>query len=299
MTPVPWDTTASIFVLLTTLTMTACCSPMTELQDILKHWADVSWVQSTDSTNGQLLQLARQPWRKQDWPRLLGADRQSQGRGRAGRPWLNETGQTLMFSCGFLVDQTPRELVGLAPALGLVTCQTLREFAQTHQAQDTQRLTMKWPNDLMLDDGKLAGILVESRIRGSRTLIVIGMGLNLTHGQHVGQQLNRTVGDWNSFVPGFTQHADLVATVAQSWQKTVQVFDSSHLRDLVHSHRNLDYLFGKAVNIIQNDQILMSGTACGWSDDGRLSIRSDQSDAVMHHITVGDISVRPSMGLSS
>lgn len=255
----------------------------------LSNWAEVQWVKSTDSTNARLMQAGDGPWLVTEWPRLLGADRQTQGRGRAGRPWLNEPKQTLMFSCAFLLERAPRDLNGLAPALGLVTCSKLRALAP----QASSRLTMKWPNDIMLDNGKLAGILVESRVRGNRSLVVVGMGLNLTHGREVATVLQRDVSDWKSIAPSGLCESTLVTTVAQTWRETIEHFDPEYLANLIARLDTLDYLRDKPVNILHEDRILMTGTACGFAADARMQIRTP--DSLIHNITVGDVSVRPSV----
>jgi BirA family biotin operon repressor/biotin-[acetyl-CoA-carboxylase] ligase len=191
-----------------------------------------------------------------------------------------------MFSCGFLPQIPARHLAGLAPAFGIAACDALRQLA----GQAGQRLQMKWPNDLMIDDAKLAGILVESRIRGHQLFIVAGIGLNLENGAQFRSELNREVTDWASLKSEQNARIDIAATIAQSWLDCMNNYNPDKLQGLIKRLESFDYLHGKSVNAVQDHQILMSGTACGMGPDASLQIRL--SDGSMRSVTVGDVSVR-------
>src|SRR5919204_3684549 len=102
---------------------------------------------------------------------LLAAEEQSAGRGRRGRRWHAAPGTAVTFSLARLVHRPPRELPGLALVAGVGAARALR-------ALGTERTTLKWPNDLVIDGAKLGGILVETRTQGAATLAVIGIGIN-------------------------------------------------------------------------------------------------------------------------
>lgn len=89
------------------------------------------------------------------------------GRGRRQRLWASEPGRSLALS--LCVALEPHQLMGLSLVAGLSVAETLSDFP----------LQLKWPNDLMLNDQKVGGILVESRSQGAQIRAVIGVGLNL------------------------------------------------------------------------------------------------------------------------
>src|SRR5690606_39683360 len=128
------------------------------LRERLPDFGDVAWLPVTGSTNADLLARVRTggapplPW-------LLGTHLQQTGRGRAGRTWRNAAGDALMVSCAFEVRTPVSRLPGLSPAAGIAACEALRRLAGPDAAP---RLAMKWPNDVQLDDAKLAGVLVET-----------------------------------------------------------------------------------------------------------------------------------------
>lgn len=125
-------------------------------------------VNTTTSTND----LAWELLRTEQPPILVVADRQTAGRGRGTNNWSSPNGN-LYLSLGLDVV-TPR-LQNVSVRIAIHLCSTLN----SHLSEGVLRI--KWPNDLMLGDGKAAGILVESRIRGDRAGLVVGVGVNIRH----------------------------------------------------------------------------------------------------------------------
>jgi BirA family transcriptional regulator, biotin operon repressor / biotin---[acetyl-CoA-carboxylase] ligase len=131
-------------------------------------------VESIDSTNTQLLQWATQF----NCHRVaLVADVQTAGRGQRGRLWHAALGDALLCSVAW---QFPRHcpLDGLSLAVGVIVAEALDSGASDDQRQ---RLRLKWPNDLLIDDThKLGGILIETVVSPKETrTAVIGIGVNL------------------------------------------------------------------------------------------------------------------------
>lgn len=100
-------------------------------------------------------------------PFFVTANEQTGGRGRQGRVWISEKGRSLVMS--FAVRIPAAKLSGLSLAAGLAV----------KECFSLENLKLKWPNDLMLDDQKVGGILTESRSHADRVDVVIGIGLNL------------------------------------------------------------------------------------------------------------------------
>jgi len=107
-------------------------------------------------------------------PLLLSTSRQTAGRGRLGRVWQTETGKlnsALTFSLAQALP-TSLDLSGLSLVVGCTVADVLDPGGQ--------RLELKWPNDLFLDDAKLGGILIETvPLTPEQRGVVIGIGLNL------------------------------------------------------------------------------------------------------------------------
>lgn len=97
---------------------------------------------------------------------------QTNGRGQYGNSWISPPDETLALSfC------TPKAAVSIAPILfNFHTANVVREFIATLTDSDAK---IKWPNDLILNGKKIAGILVESRRIGKAEFLIIGIGLNI------------------------------------------------------------------------------------------------------------------------
>lgn len=124
-------------------------------------------VPSTASTNDDVAALARAGEPEGLW---LRADTQSGGKGRQGRAWVSPPGNLYASTLVRLLAGDP-----LAPTLALVAAVALDQVVSAYAG--AERLTIKWPNDLLADGAKLAGILLER----SGDAVVIGFGVNLAH----------------------------------------------------------------------------------------------------------------------
>jgi BirA family biotin operon repressor/biotin-[acetyl-CoA-carboxylase] ligase len=121
------------------------------------------------STNAEGLRLARQGERGPLW---IVARRQTAGRGRRGRLWVSELGN--LYASLMLIDPSPPER---AAELSFVTALALFEAVSGRIPGLSSRLMVKWPNDLLIDGNKFAGILIE----GEGSAVVIGVGVNCVH----------------------------------------------------------------------------------------------------------------------
>ena len=129
------------------------------------------WVEETDSTNTRLLEDARAGAPE---GRVLVADHQTAGRGRLGRRWEAPPASSLLVSV-LLRPTVPLARAHLVTmAAGLAASDACDDVAGV-------RPGLKWPNDLVVDDAKLAGLLAESVVEGDALrALVVGMGLNVT-----------------------------------------------------------------------------------------------------------------------
>ncbi|WP_347555234.1 biotin--[acetyl-CoA-carboxylase] ligase [Robbsia sp. KACC 23696] len=107
------------------------------------------------------------------------ADEQTAGRGRQGRPWRTVPGEGLLFSIAVVLPCSLDALSGLSLAVGLGIVEGLRTLPGI-TPEKAERIGLKWPNDILLDDAKLGGVLIETSGHGPHACaVVIGIGLNL------------------------------------------------------------------------------------------------------------------------
>ena len=132
----------------------------------LKHFAEI------DSTNEEARRLASAGERGPVW---IAADRQTAGRGRRGRVWESPTGN-LAATLLIVPDKPPAQCAQLSFVAAIAAADAVARFAP--QAQ----IKVKWPNDVLANGRKIAGILLESASGGGDPyFLAIGVGVNLAH----------------------------------------------------------------------------------------------------------------------
>ena len=136
---------------------------------------------STDSTNAEAL---RAIGLGQEAPFLVLAERQTSGRGRRGRKWVSPFAENLYFSLVLRIDGGMRQLEGLSLVVGLAVLQTLRKLGVTGAG-------LKWPNDVLVGNKKIAGILLElvgDPADVCHVVLGIGVNVNMQVAEEVDQQ---------------------------------------------------------------------------------------------------------------
>lgn len=128
---------------------------------------------SVGSTNAEALRLARAGERGPLW---VAAARQTAGRGRRGRSWVSERGN-LYASLLLTNPSAPERAAELSFVAALALSDALIEIIP----EIAKRLSLKWPNDVLIAGNKVAGILIEGESSGASFVAVIGMGVNCGH----------------------------------------------------------------------------------------------------------------------
>ncbi len=220
-----------------------------------------------DSSNSELMRRARAG---QHEPTLLVAESQTAGRGRMGRVWQSQPGDSLTFSLS--LPLTPKDWSGLSLAVGLSLAESLHPD-----------VGLKWPNDLWFQDRKLGGILVEAASMGGRSQVVVGVGLNIRPRPADG--LNTAPAALTEMLPDLTAPACL-ARVAMPLIQTLLAFESDGFAPLQTRFESRDVLKGRRVHT-SDGQL---GLALGVSPNGALRL---QTDAGLQEIHSAEVSVRP------
>ncbi len=195
------------------------------------------------------------------------AEYQQSGRGRRGRQWFSPFGANLYMSMYWRLEQGPAAAMGLSLVVGIVMAEALQSLG----AKDVR---VKWPNDLYLNDKKLAGILVElSGKTGDVAHIVIGAGINLMMRQVddsvVGQQ-------WISLQEAgmdIDRNA-LTVELINTLRSALQLFEAEGLAPFVGRWAKLDNFIHRPVKLIIGEREV-HGIARGIDSRGGLLLEQD------------------------
>jgi BirA family biotin operon repressor/biotin-[acetyl-CoA-carboxylase] ligase len=226
-----------------------------------------------DSTQTALVQAAVPVGQK----RGLVAEYQTAGRGRLGRRWLNPiaSGLTLSIAASYSAAFDPSALAPLPLMVGI----ELAERLNAHAA-----VSLKWPNDLVLQGAKVAGILCESRVLEGATTVVVGLGINgpLRTDDHrqiaaLGGALAATSLD--------LRHHSRNALLQWSVEAICAALDAASTHEGFGAYQSrfhaLDALNGREVRWLVNGAPCR-GLAQGVDAEGRLKVRTDRGVVAIH-----------------
>jgi BirA family biotin operon repressor/biotin-[acetyl-CoA-carboxylase] ligase len=216
-----------------------------------------------DSTNARLLARAFAENRAV----LLAAEEQTAGRGRRGRRWRSARGDGATFSILRRMRCAPSALAGLSLAMGVAVARALRSLGARTTA-------LKWPNDLLVGDAKLGGILVETRQQGSETAAVIGIGINCRAAPALAVRLRRRIAALDSVLRPPVARNALIGTVAREVLGALEAFERSGLAAFVEDWRRLHALEGRRLRVRLADGRSLTGVASGLARDGALRLRT-------------------------
>ncbi|WP_047608736.1 bifunctional biotin--[acetyl-CoA-carboxylase] ligase/biotin operon repressor BirA [Rahnella aquatilis] len=209
------------------------------------------------------------------------AEYQQAGRGRRGRKWFSPFGSNLYLSMYWKLEQGPAAAMGLSLVIGIVMAEVLQRLG----AKDVR---VKWPNDLYLNDRKLAGILVELTGKtGDAAQLVIGAGINLRMREPASDTI--TQGWINLQEAGVNiDRNELTATLLKELRSALLHFELEGLAPFIPRWRGLDNFLDRQVKLLIGDQEI-HGIERGIDSQGALLL--EQNGVVKPYIG-GEISLR-------
>ncbi|BBI91357.1 putative bifunctional biotin-[acetylCoA carboxylase] holoenzyme synthetase/ DNA-binding transcriptional repressor, bio-5'-AMP-binding [Serratia symbiotica str. Tucson] len=209
------------------------------------------------------------------------AEYQQAGRGRRGRQWVSPFGTNLYLSMFWRLEQGPAAAMGLSLVIGIVMAEVLQRLG----AEDVR---VKWPNDLYLNDRKLAGILVELTGKtGDAAHLVMGAGINLAMCGTNADAINQ--GWINLQEAGISiDRNELAATLLNELRQSLKQFENDGLTPFVARWHSLDNFIDRPIKLLIGEQQIF-GIARGIDQQGALLL--DQQGVIKPFIG-GEISLR-------
>lgn len=242
--------------------------------------AEVHWIEldTVDSTNTHLMN-AYQCGQVHGVVAML-ARAQTAGRGRAGRSWLAQPGASVCLTVGVPLKAAPPLPLPLHVGIALAT--TLA----AHGAP----VRLKWPNDLLLQGGKLGGVLCESFHAGGQPHVVIGVGLNLS-------PMEVVLAPGALPVAALHGHPGVASKTPRQWAELLVPAMLAQMEVcLLGSSPVLPSLFapwdawhGLPLQVQDGGRILMRGTGMGVNSNGAYLLNTAGGLSAVH---AGDLSLR-------
>lgn len=234
-----------------------------------------------DSTNAEVLRAINSGAVSKAYTVL--AEMQQSGRGRRGRQWISPYGRNVYLSLPWSFERGMASLDGLSLVVGLCVVKAL-------EVHCTRALQLKWPNDVLCDGRKLAGILLE--IVGDPTglcHVVIGIGINVNW-----QKEGASTGidqPWTSVLEINGEPCPrnaLVASLLHELIRALPIFDQQGFAPFMQEWQRYD-AFRDCEVAIQLGERFIFGTAAGVTDKGEIRIVTSEGIQVFNG---GEVSLR-------
>lgn len=218
---------------------------------------------SVDSTNRYLLDILR----KGGQGRICCvSDHQTAGVGRCGSHWESPKATNLYLSLSWPLLLIPQHL----PRLSLVVAIALRRMLAQ---MGLRQVEIKWPNDLLVDGRKIAGILIEPlRLGQQPIMVVIGIGLNVNVSNHGGLSGAFNWTDMASHI-GDQDRKRVLVCLLNHLQATLQCFEQGEWSSLLMEWRQHDFLKGRTIEL-ESAGATLHGVVQGVNEDGYLLLKT-------------------------
>lgn len=228
-------------------------------------WTAIEVLAETESTNAVVAARAREGAAE---GLVVAAEYQSAGRGRMGRTWTTPARSALLFSVLLRpVDVSPARWPWLGLLAPLAVAAAVRSVAEIPAL-------VKWPNDVLLDDRKLAGILLERVDTPDGPAAVVGIGLNVTLREEERPHPAATslAIEGAATTDRVTVLAAILRELATRYQGWVDV--KGDPAQLLADYTELSATFGRDVRVELPDGSTLIGTATGLDAEGRLLVQT-------------------------
>lgn len=211
------------------------------------------------------------------------AELQTQGRGRRGRAWQAGLGNSLTFSVLWRFGCGAGALSGLSLAVGVALMRALQEVGVTGAG-------LKWPNDILHAQRKLAGILIE--LQGDMegpSAAVIGIGLNLRLPQAMREAIDQPVTDLLSITPDPVPAAHGLGVILRHLAEVLEQFERKGFESLQSEWTAQHAFDSQPVAMHMPDGRNIPGIARGIASDGALLV---ETEAGLQRFAAGEVSLR-------
>lgn len=199
------------------------------------------------------------------------ADSQTQGRGRRGREWSSEANVGIYLSILLHPTLSPEQAHQITLVAGVGLIEAINTFSQT-------RAVLKWPNDVLINNKKVAGILTEFYQGGDHNGIILGIGVNVNNSrfpvelQHIATSLAME----NS---GSLDKLPIIAAIINNIEKEYWRFMDGEFPTIIDEWNQNSDIFGRHISLSLGEQTFY-GTAMKLDEEGQLVLETETGEEV-------------------
>lgn len=240
----------------------------------------LKWYDTIDSTNLEMKRLLQEGC---DVNTVIVAETQTEGKGRLGRVWDSSQGKGI-WSSVLLESALPLEKMSCYSfAVAVAVAEGIRQSTGLEAE-------VKWPNDVLLKGKKVCGILLELVFEKKQPRIIAGFGINVN--QELTDFSEEVRQKATSLAMETTRIVDrdvVLKAVLQQLKKNCVLLEKQGFEPIREAWIALSCVIGKEIQVIQNGESILYGTAVGLSENGALLIQTKNG---VETVLAGDVSLR-------
>ena len=262
----------------------ALCEPVTLLDEseikknLTNKKCQLSVLESVTSTNAHLKTMRH--------PKGISfclAEQQTAGKGRMNRDWHSPFGKNIYLSCLYPFQKDMSELAGLSLVVSLAIVQALKQFGLQ------QGLHVKWPNDIVCDNKKISGTLIEVQAESHgvcHAVIGIGLNVNMLIDEH--RQISQTWTSMRRVLGKYLDRNQVTATLMNTLLEYLQRFERVGFEEFISEWMSVDMMAGREITV-KSIHASVVGVAAGVNAQGHLLL--EMSDGEMRSFSSGDTTI--------
>ena len=247
-------------------------------KDLLDSNIEIFISQSTGSTNDDAKNFLLE---QSSFLSIHTSEQQIAGKGRNGKKWISPKGKNIYLSIGWLSNLKYSQLDGLSLAIGTILASSLNKLTQN-------QVGIKWPNDLLIKNKKISGILIETIDLNNQVGVVIGIGINVHMSKEEGKEIDQSWIALDEATKTKNNRNEIIGDIVNKVFQLTSVFADEGFKPYKKDYESLDVLTGKecGINIEGVDKTV---EVLGVNDKGEILVKDGSENLTLRY---GEVSIR-------
>ena len=229
-----------------------------------------------NSTNA----YAKEHMSKLDDMTFLYCNRQTGGKGRLNRVWVSDNEQNIYLTIILKPESPDYPYINLTQYLCVTACEVLKQYGVEPR--------IKWPNDILINGRKIAGILAQTSTTGQKINgVALGIGINLNSDKKEMEKIDKPATSLNLEIGKSVDRDEFLQKLAQEFEKGYKTFVTKGFETIENEYMSLACFINKEITVNVSDKSLV-GTAKSLTKDGALILCDNKTKQELV-ITMGEI----------
>jgi len=246
-------------------------------KDLLDSNIEIFISQSTGSTNDDAKNFLS---KQSSFLSIHASEQQTAGKGRNGKKWISPKGKNIYLSIGWLSNLKYSQLDGLSLAIGTILASSLNELTQN-------QVCIKWPNDLLIKNKKISGILIETIDLNNQVGVVIGIGINVHMSEEEGKEIDQSWIALDEATNTKNNRNKIIGDIINKVFQLTSLFTKEGFKPYKSDYESFDMLAGKKCSVnIQG--IYKTVDVLGVNDNGEMLVKEGSEYLTLRY---GEVSI--------